>query len=83
MISRITFGGLIAWLHDLFHRYGDYGRTIDQQTQTIDDLRSENAGLRRQIERIQSELTKAQENYEFYFDAYIRGIQRDQNTKRR
>ncbi len=83
MISRITIGGLIAWLHDRFHQYGDYGKTIDQHAQTIDDLRSENAGLRRQVERIQNELTETKANYEFYFDAYIRGVQRDQDTKRR
>ena len=83
MISRITLGDWWVWLLDMYERHFNHNHIIDQQSQTIIGLMQENSALSRQVERTQNELTKAQESYQFYFDAYIREMQqRDQNTKR-
>ena len=90
MIRRITFENMQAWLGsallrlaDLYERHINHNHIIDQQSQVIVGLMNENGQLSSQLERTQSELTKVQESYQFYFDAYIREMQRDQNTKRR
>lgn len=89
MIRRITCGGFIAWPHDLFHGYGDYGRQIDQQSESLakhivenSRLRDENRQLQMQLADTKNELEKTETSYRFYFNAY-QELQREQNTKRR
>jgi hypothetical protein len=83
MIRRITFGNFLSWLHDLFHRYGDYGKVIDRQSQKIADLMIENGRLQMQLADKTNELTQTKENYEFYYTAYQQELLRDSHKARR
>jgi hypothetical protein len=83
MIRRITFGNFLSWLHDLFHRYGDYGKVIDRQSQKIADLMIENGRLQMQLADAKTELTQTKEAYDFYYNAYTESLNNGNKNNQR